>query len=151
MNMFQEEIVPYVGTNRFPLYAFYDQVSRMLSDMGIDYTEEIWGSDAETVPHPWKVMEIPNVLSLFFAKNDKLFKVVFWKNYAGNMANGIGVGMSMEQAFSVDKTLSYNDWDEIYESEKGYWLEENPLDKTVFSITVFIKEIDDGAFDEALW
>lgn len=62
------------------------------------------------------------------------------------LPNGIEVGMSIEKSIEIDKTLSYDDFDEIYISSKGYWLEDNSWTDTVVSIQVFVKEIDDEDF-----
>ncbi len=62
------------------------------------------------------------------------------------LPNGIEAGMSIEKSIEIDKTLSYDDFDEIYISSKGYWLEDNSWTDTVVSIQVFVKEIDDEDF-----
>lgn len=62
------------------------------------------------------------------------------------LPNGIEAGMSIEKSIEIDKTLSYDDFDEICISSKGYWLEDNSWTDTVVSIQVFVKEIDDEDF-----
>lgn len=58
--------------------------------------------------------------------------------------------ISVVEAF--DKTLAYNDWNEDYESDHGYWMEDNPETGKIISITVFIKEIlDEDTFDLCEW
>ena len=57
----------------------------------------------------------------------------------------------MTDVMKLDPTIEYNDWDEIYESSEGYWIEDDIGTKSVLSITVFIKEIDNEDFDNCNW
>lgn len=59
--------------------------------------------------------------------------------------------MSIEKSKEIDKTLSYNDFDEVYLSSNGYCLESNSKTNNVFSIQVFVKEIDDEDFFLCKW
>ena len=67
------------------------------------------------------------------------------------MPNGIEVEMSIEKSKEIDKTLSYDDFDEVYLSSNGYCLESNSKTNNVFSIQVFVKEIDDEDFFLCKW
>lgn len=51
----------------------------------------------------------------------------------------------------IDDTLVYEDFEEIYLSSKGYWIEDDPLTNDLFSIQVFVKEIDDEDFFLCKW
>lgn len=75
-----------------------------------------------------------------------MFKIYIMNDCKAKLPNGIEVGMSIEKSIEIDKTLSYDDFDEIYISSKGYWLEDNSWTDTVVSIQVFVKEIDDEDF-----
>ena len=91
-------------------------------------------------------------MSLFFAKNGKLFKMIFWEGYQGSLPNGITLGESIDEAKAFDSSLSYDDWNEIYQSENGYWIEDDIDTKTVMSVSIFIKELlDDDSFDYCDW
>jgi hypothetical protein len=147
-----EEIIPYEGTDSIKLYQKIEEVKVVLQSAGISYREEIWSAEGETVPNPWTVLVIDNIMSLFFAKNEKLFKMVFWEGYRGVLPNGISMESSMEEAISLDSSLSFDDWNEVYISDKGYWLEDNIDTKTVMSISIFIKELlDEDTFDYCEW
>ena len=118
----------------------------------VRYTEELWKSSSETVPNPWKVLVVEGFISLFFAKNNKLFKIIALENYEGCLPNGICTGMSIDDAKKLDPALSYNEWNEDYESASGYWLEDDVETKTVLSISIFIKEaLEDDTFDYCTW
>ena len=127
-------------------------VKAFLSAERIRYRQEVWSSKDETVPNPWTLLIIDNVMTLFFAKNDKLFKIVFWPSYEGKLPNGIHTGMGVEEAKKLDPDLVFDDWNEDYESPEGYWFEDDIDTKTVDSISVFIKEIlDEDRFDYCEW
>ena len=58
----------------------------------------------------------------------------------------------IEEALSIDPTLAYNEEEEDYGSEEGYWMEDNLETEKVMSITIFIKELlDDDLFFTYEW
>ena len=60
--------------------------------------------------------------------------------------------MNIIDAESLDPTLQYDDWEEVYASEQGYWLEDDVESGEVISITIFIKELlDDDVFFKYEW
>ena len=60
--------------------------------------------------------------------------------------------MSMEEAKSLDETIEYDEWEEVYLSKEEYWLEDELDSKTVLSISVYIRELlDDKNFDYCEW
>ena len=150
--LFRETLIPFEGTKTFKLYQNIESVKSILDENRINYSIELWDSSYETVPNPWKVIVIDNVLSLFFAKNDKLFKITAWPGYEGTLLNGVRTGISMEEAKSLDKTIEYDEWEEVYLSKEEYWLEDELDSKTVLSISVYIRELlDDNNFDYCEW
>ena len=145
-------IKPYFGTSDFKLYQSLNETRNFLSLKGITFREEYWSSKSETIPNPWNVIIIDDVISLFFAKNKKLFKIVFLENYLWNLPNGIHTGMKMEDAIIHDKSLLYDEWNEVYVSDNGYWIEDNIETNQVMSISIYIKELlDDEIFDSCKW
>ena len=150
--LFNEKIIPYEGTQSIKLYQSLDSVRSFLRMNRVPYREEVWSAENETVPNPWTVVVIENVMSLFFARNKKLFKMVFWNEYQGALSNGISVGIPIQEAVDEDSSLEYDDWNEIYQSANGYWIEDDLDTKRVMSISIFIKELlDDDAFDYCKW
>ncbi len=148
----KEAIIPYVGTESIKLYQTIDTVKSFLQSAGISFREELWSAESETVPNPWTVLIVDGFISLFFAKNNKLFKMVFWEGYQGSLPNGISLGIPIEKAVVLDPSLSFDDWNEVYQSNNGYWLEDNIDTKTVMSISIFIEELlDDDSFDYCNW
>ena len=147
-----ETIIPFIGTDSFKLYQNIDETKEILKSSGVSFREEVWSSENETIPNPWTVLIIDDVISLFFAKNNKLFKIVFWEGYKGSLPNGISLSTSIDEAKDIDSSLLFDDWNEIYQSEKGYWIEDNIDTKMVLTISIFIKELlDEEIFDYCEW
>ena len=71
-----------------------------------------------------------------------MFKIYLENNFEGALENGISLGMSIKDACKIDPSISYDDWEEIYTSEQGYWLEDDIESAKIISITVFIKELE---------
>lgn len=59
--------------------------------------------------------------------------------------------MTLEEAFTKDADLSFDKWNEDYESPSGYWVEDDPETHLIISISIFIKEIEDDDFEEHKW
>ena len=149
---FSENIYPYIGNDTIRLYQDIAEVKKTLTADGIPFVEEIWSSENETTPNPWNVLVVEDVMSLFFARNGKLFKCVFWENYRGRLPNGITTGMCIDDAQKLDASLLFDEWNEDYESSSGYWIEDDAENGRIISISVFIKELlDEKQFDMCDW
>lgn len=152
MMILNEKIIPFEGTISVRLYQSINLVKQLLSKESVCFREEVWKSESETIPNPWNVLVIDDVLSLFFASNGKLFKMVFWEGYTGVLPNGICTGMSIKDAQRIDSTLIFDDWNEDFESSNGYWLEDDPDTEKIISISIYIKELlDEESFDYCKW
>lgn len=115
------------------------------------YQEEYWSNEELTNPVPWVVIKTESNINFFFAKN-KLFKIYVEDNTDYVLENGIQIGMSWDEAKQIDPELSYDDWNEDWNSPNGYWLEDDIDNKTVTSITIFIKEVlNDEIFEMYEW
>ena len=146
-----DKIIPYEGTESIALYTVLEDVRTMLKGEGYTFQQEVWKATPDD-PNPFTVIIIDGVMSLFFAKNMKLFKIILWENYQGCLPNGIYPRMPLVEAQVIDPELSFDDWNEVYLSPAGYWLEDNLDTKEVMSISVFIKELDDDdLFDSCAW
>ena len=89
---------------------------------------------------------------MYFAANDKLFKIYCYNSFRGSLPNGINLDKTLEDAKNIDTSIEYNDDGEDYESKKGYWLEDDLDTGKLLSITVFIKEmLIDETFDSLKW
>ncbi|MDF2474282.1 MAG: hypothetical protein K0R21_2064 [Anaerocolumna sp.] len=96
--------------------------------------------------------EIENQVFMWFnIVNGKLFKITACKQYKGKLFDKITIGMEMEQVLKIDNSFMYNDFEEVYESSKGVYIETNPEDDRVMWISVFIKEINEKSFEIGNW
>ena len=59
---------------------------------------------------------------------------------------------AIEDAKLLDQSLSFDDRNEIHQSDSGYWIDDNVKTKTVMSISIVIRELlDDDSFDYCNW
>ncbi len=144
-------ITPYEGYADFTFNMTYEEVKGLLKVQNNLANVEIWpnkGCDPEV---PWQILRTKDDVSFFFAKG-KLFKMYFMGNFQGSLSNGICLGMTLQAAEEIDTTLRYDDWEEDYLSDSGYWLEDNPENGEIISITIFIKELEnDDVFFSYEW
>ena len=151
MKMIESNIIPFSGNTYLSFDMSYDDVKRLLKDNNIKYKVDVLPNKGCTPEVPWTIIRVQNVISIYFAFN-KMFKIEFDEGYTGKLENGIYIGMPIEDALSIDPTLAYNDEEEDYGSEEGYWLEDNLETNTVMSITIFIKELlDEDLFFTYEW
>lgn len=151
--IFNETIKPYIGTDSFKLYESIEEAKITLKENKIEFKFKKYPNKDCTPPEPWTEIEIPNVMTLFFTdKNNKLFKIAFENKYKGKLENGVDFNWTIDDVKKIDDTLEYEDFEEIWLSKKGYWLE-NTCDgqNKIFSIQIFIKEINDKDFASCNW
>lgn len=142
---------PFNGLDNFRLLQSVRQIKDQLSVEHVSFEEECWPNEELTNPIPWTVITTDTGISFYFA-NDKLFKIYVEDNTDIALENGIHIGMPMEEAKRIDQSLFYDDWNEDWNSELGYWLEDELDNNTVLSITIFIKEVlDDTIFEQYEW
>ena len=142
MNLIDSEIKPFYGIDDISFDMTYDDMKELLKANKIKYQVEIYpnkGCDPEVA---WTLIRIDKGITVYFALN-KMFKICFEESYKGKLANGIFIGMAMEDAISIDSSLEYNDDEEDYESELGYWVEDDLDTNRIMRITIFIKEVLD--------
>ena len=90
-------------------------------------------------------------MDIFFA-NEKIFKISFKKNYLGTLDSGIKVGMLLDEAVTIDKSLHFVDDNDDYESDNGYWVEIDSETNNIVMISIFIKEaLDEENFFQYKW
>ena len=131
---------PFIGLDDYELLQSVQKTKDMLNAEKISYEEEYDPNEDLTVKVPWTVLKTTLGIDFYFAK-DKLFKIDVEAPFDGQLENGISIGMPMEKAKQVDPSLLYDDWNEDWNSELGYWLIDDLDNDTVSNITIFIKEI----------
>lgn len=144
-------IKPFIGVDNYKLLSAEEDIINMLKTENISFDKETWSNDECTIKVPWTILRASNSMSFFFAKG-KLFKIFMQTGFEGVLPNGISIGTDIGEAQKIDHTLHFDDWNEDWSSDEGYWLEDDIDTKTIISITIFIKELlDDDLFDKYEW
>lgn len=144
-------IIPYLGFDEIKLGSLLEVVCEKLKAQKIKFTTEYWANKGCTPEVPWEIIRIGDSISLFFAKG-KMFKMYFENSFDGSLQNGISLGTQIEDAQAIDASIRYDDWEEDYVSDNGYWLEDDPVTHKIISISIFIKEVEnDDTFYSYKW
>ena len=150
MSIMNDIIKPYIGTEVFKLGANIDDIKFYLKQNRISFVQNIEPNKGCVPEEPWTFFEIDRNIKLCFVKK-VLFEIVFENKYFGRLENGITIGIPFSQAMQIDETLEYNDDDEDYISQHGYWLEDDLENGNVSSITVFLPDVNEDDFFTYEW
>ena len=143
-------IIPYEGTGIFKLNSSLDEVKELLKEHDIIYDEETRINRYNSKDPPWIIIEIENIMEFFFAKN-RLFKMILKGNFSGSLPNGINLDTTIDEAQKIDPNLIFDDWDEIFISDNGYWVDYDEDTKKICWITIFIPVLERDDFFEYNW
>lgn len=72
-------------------------------------------------------------------------------NYRGKLFEKIGVGTTEKELLEAEPSFVWDDFEEVWESEKGIYIETDAETNTVRWISVYIKELGSEGFEEANW
>ena len=145
------EIIPYKGFDEITFEMSFEEVKTLFREKHIKFNTENWPNKGCTPEVAWDIIRVGKDISIFFAKS-RMFKVYFENDFAGHLNNGIYLGMNIKDAKVIDPSIQYDDWEEIYTSDYGYWLEDDVENSEIISITIFIKELEDtDVFFEYDW
>lgn len=134
-------IIPYHGIGEIELYSTINELMDILSD-----------SKEKILNDLWVRYDINNILSLFFhRKNNKLFKITTMEGYCGNLFDKINVNTIEKEIVLLENTFKYDEFEEVWESDKGAFIEVDPITKKSVWITVYIKEMNNDNFDNGEW
>lgn len=137
-------IIPFEGLGGIKLYSTSDSLNDILS---LDNVRKkiLWEGDGVAY-------EIQNKISLqFLVSNNKLFKIVALPEYKGKVFGKIGIGMTAEELLEVEPSFIYLDFEEVWVSDKGIFIEMDPETNTVMWISVYIPELEKKDFDKGEW
>lgn len=136
-------IVPFEGFGEIKLYSTRDDLQKLLDNDAVV---------VEVINNAWIRYDIQNSIELYFhLKNNKLFRITTLDNYQGKLFEKIGVGTSEKELLNVEPSFTYDDFEEVWESEKGVFIEMDAETNTVRWISVYIRELNDEEFDSANW
>lgn len=126
-------IVPFEGFGKIKLYSTRNELQELLKNDWIRY-------------------DIQNSIELFFhLKNNKLFRITTLDNYKGKLFGKIGVGTTEKELLEAEPSFVYDEFEEVWESPKGVFVEMDAETNTVRWISVYIRELDNETFEEANW
>lgn len=136
-------IIPYIGLGDIRLYSTREELRDLLSLDGVE---------SMMITENWIRYDICNTVELFFhLGNDKLFRISTLDNYQGKLFEKIGVGTTTEEILKLDSSFVYNEFEEVWESEKGVFIETDAETNKVRWISVYIPELDLDDFEECKW
>lgn len=136
-------IVPFEGLGGIKLYSTRDELKELL---------EKEDTKSEVIHNDWIRYDIQNSVELFFhLKNDKLFRITTLDNYKGKLFGRIGVGTTEDKLLEAEPSFIYDDFEEVWESEKGIFIETDAESNIVKWISVYIKELNNENFEDANW
>lgn len=145
-------IIPYEGIGELKLGMRLEDIRRYLKNNQIKFDQWIESNEGFEPEIPWVNIRIRNSITLTFVK-DILFEILLQNEYKGALPNGIKIDMEMNEVEQIEPSLKYDDDDEIFVSDNGYWIgDEIELGKVV-SITIFLPdvELDDDEFWKYEW
>ncbi len=136
-------IIPFVGLGGIKLYATRQELKDLLS---------LEGAESVIINSHWIRYDVQNTVELFFhLGNDKLFRITTLDNYEGSLFGKIKVGTARNEMLETEPSFVYNDFEEVWESEKGAFVEMDAETDTVRWISVYIPELDSEAFEHCKW
>ena len=136
-------IVPFEGFGEIKLYSTRNELRELLEKEDVE--SEIINSD-------WIRYDILNSVELFFhLKNNKLFRITTLDNYRGKLFEKIGVGTTEKELIEVEPSFAYDDFEEVWESEKGVFIEMDAETNVVRWISVYVRELDNEDFENTNW
>lgn len=151
MKLLEQNVRPFDGLDEIKLLSSLNDIKEYLKKNSLKFTVEYQSNKGCNPEVPWTILHVENSISLMFAK-DKLWQIYLEEDYKGILPNGIRIGMPIDEALKIDPSLKFDDWNENFESDNGYWLEDDLTNNTVLSISVFIKEVlDDDVFYRYEW
>lgn len=127
-------IVPFEGFGKIKLYSTRNELQELLKN---DVT------NSEIINNDWIRYDIQNSIELFFhLKNNKLFRITTLDNYKGKLFGKIGVGTTEKELLEAEPSFVYDEFEEVWESPKGVFVEMDAETNTVRWISVYIRELD---------
>ncbi len=136
-------IIPFEGMGGIKLYSSMDSLNSILLSDGVAL---------RILNDLWLRYDIQNCIELFFhRKNQKLFRITTLEQYTGKLWGRIAVGMTVKEMLVTEPGFRYDEFEEVWESPKGVFIETDAVTNQVKWISVYIKELDLEDFDLAKW
>lgn len=127
-------ILPYVGLGNISFKCTADELRELLSEATLVWEHE----DAARY-------DIGDVLSLFLMKSHgklKLFRLMTLEGYTGKLFDKISTSTVEKELLVLEPSFIFDDFEEVFESEKGVFIETDPVSGRARYISVYVKEMD---------
>lgn len=143
MVLLDAPIVPWEGLGGIKLYSHISDFYSIIKEL----------KDSETMLIKSLIKyEIKDEVVIWFnIFNGKLFKITALKNYTGKLFGAIHIGMHIDKVLELEPDFEYDEFEEVYCSPKGIFIETDPVEHTVLWISVYVKEIDNDDFEKGNW
>ena len=136
-------IIPFEGLGGIKLYSAKETLKEILSTSKVS-SKKLF---EDTIRY-----DIKNQIFLFFNMvNDKLYKITATGEYKGKVFGKIGIGMTETELLEAEPSFVYDDFEEVWISNKGIFIEMDPETNTVMWISVYIPELGMKDFDKGEW
>lgn len=137
------EIKPFDGFGEIKLYSTREELKHLL---------EREGTTSRIIFDDWIQYDIDDSVELLFhLKNDKLFRITALDNYKGKLFGEIGIGTTEEELLECEPSFVYDDFEEVWESSKGIYIEMDAETNKVKWISIYILELHSEDFEECNW
>lgn len=141
-------IKPYDGIGSIKLAMTIEEIRVYLKNNHIAFDQWIEPNKGIEPEIPWTIIRIDKSITLAFV-DDVLFEITLQDKFKGLLPNGICIDMPMKEVEHLDSSLMYNEEDENFISDNGYWIEDEIESGNVVSITIFLPEVEQD--DESFW
>lgn len=144
-NMFELDapILPWKGIGGLKLHSHISEFAPLLAQQSVK--EKLLGKFLIRY-------EINDSIDLWFnVINGKLFKITALSNYTGALFEKIKIGMHIDDVLEIEPSFVYDEFEEVYCSNKGIYIETDPTTDTVLWISVYVKEVDNEDFETGSW
>lgn len=136
-------IIPWEGIGNIKLYSTLDELREFVDDV-----------DTKKFEYYKNLVryEVPGEIYLFFNLiNRKLFKITALEDYRGALSEKIKIGMHITEVLKIEPSFQYDDFEEVYCSPQGVYIETDAENNTVSWISVFVKELEQDGFEKGTW
>lgn len=135
-------IIPYGGLGGIRLYSTIEDLADILQ----------YDANPSILHGEWIKYDIHDCIELFFhLRNRKLFRITTLDKYKGELFGGISVGSTEDDILTIEPSFVYDEFEEVWETPKGAFIEMEPSTNTVKWISVYIKELNSEDFNKADW
>lgn len=125
-------IIPHVGMGGISLKCTAEELRQLLSEAKL-----VWENKAHAR------YDIEDMISLFIMKgNGKIYKLVTLESYKGKLFDKISTETTEKELLAFEPSFIYDDFEEVFVSKKGVFIETDPVTLQAKHISVYVEELD---------